>query len=298
MKIDDIPLKKITKTIKKAAKKVYGNKARIGKKGRTSTAIYIRITVIAYLVLYKLTPKRLAAELREDRKLREFLELPWPIGDRTIREWRKKLGKLVRRLIRKTFEVLARVRKVKKDKAIVDTTGFSRGRASKHYEARIGRKKKMYAKALAIYSVRVDAVYDIGVDYDSKHDTKMLEGKVDDIVESGFFDGVIGDKGFDSGPLMEKFLKHGVQPYIAVRGGKLEPRGGVRLISRRNFESLRAGAGNVGSLVESLFGSVKSLCGEVVYSHCLEGFATEIAVRFLAYNVAVIIKLKLRRLEI
>lgn len=43
--------------------------------------------------------------------------------------------------------------------------------------------------------------------------------------------------------------------------------------------------------MESLFSSVKALIGDVVYSHRLAGFATEIAIGFLAYNVGVIIKL-------
>ena len=41
------------------------------------------------------------------------------------------------------------------------------------------------------------------------------------------------------------------------------------------------------------FSSVKALAGDVVYSHCLEGFATETAIWFLVYNVAVIIKLNI-----
>ena len=41
------------------------------------------------------------------------------------------------------------------------------------------------------------------------------------------------------------------------------------------------------------FSSVKALAGDVVYSHRLKGFAAEIAIRFFAYNVAVIIKLNI-----
>lgn len=150
---------------------------------------------------------------------------------------------------------------------------------------------------IATYSAEVDAMYKVGVDYDSKHDTKMLEGILDDIALSGFFDGIVGDKGFDSGPLMQEVLDKGLIPYIDVKGGKLEPKDGVRLISRQNFEALRAEIGNVRALVESLFCSVKAIAGDVVYSCSIESFATEVAIRFLAYNVPVIIKLKLRRLR-
>ena len=297
MKVYDIPLIKVVLTIKYVAKKVCGNKARIGKRGRKGIAIYIRITILAYMILHELTPDRMERELKENKNVRRIVEAPWPVRSRTIREWRKRLGKMVERLIKKTYEIIAKAKKVRNSKSIVDTTEFSRERASRHYEKRIGRKKKRYAKVIAAYSAEVDAVYKVGVDYDSKHDTKMLEGILDDIALSGLFDGIVGDKGFDSGPLMQEALDKGLTPYIDVRGGKLEPKDGVRLISKRNFEALRAEVGNVRALVESLFCSVKAIAGDVVYSRSLEGFATEIAIRFLAYNVCVIIKLKLRRLR-
>jgi len=117
------------------------------------------------------------------------------VRSRTIREWRKCLGEMVERLIKKTYEIVAKAKKVRKSKSIVDTTGFSRERASRHYEKRIGRKKKMYAEVIAAYSAEVDAVYKVGVDYDSKHDTRMLEGILDDIALSGLFDGIVGGQG-------------------------------------------------------------------------------------------------------
>ena len=52
--------------------------------------------------------------------------------------------------------------------------------------------------------------------------------------------------------------------------------------------------GNIESLIGFIFASVKSFAGGVVYSRCLYGFATKIVIRFLTYNVAVIIKLKMR----
>ena len=76
--------------------------------------------------------------------------------------------------------------------------------------------------------------------------------------------------------------------------GKLEPKGSVRFISKQNSEVLRAEVGNVRALVESLFCSVRAIAGDVVYSRSLEGFATEIVIRLFAYNISVIIKLKLR----
>jgi len=96
---------------------------------------------------------------------------------------------------------------------------------------------------------------------------------------------------------MQEAPDKGLPPYIDVRGGKLEPKDGVGLISKQNFEALRAEVGNVRALVESLFCSVRAIAGDVVYSPSLEGFVAEIAIRFLAYNVCVVIKLKLQRLR-
>ncbi len=293
MKMYDIPIINLVTTIRKVAKKVYGKKARLGSRGRHGTPIYARIATLAYLVLNRRTPERLAKELEKNRALLKSLGLPWPVKARTINEWRRRLGKLIERLIRKTFEVIARWRGRLRSKAIVDTTGFKRGRASSHYEMRIGRKRKLYAKVIAVYSAEVDAVYTVGVDYDTMHDVRMAEGILPAVCDSGLFDGLVGDKGFDSSDLMESVKRCGLVPYIAVRGGKLEPRGGIRLESKRNFEALVAGCGNIRGLVESLFSSIKACTGDVVYSRRLEGFAAEIAVRFLAYNVGVIIKLEI-----
>jgi len=152
------------------------------------------------MILHELTPDRMERSLKENKHVRKLTEAPWPVRAKTIREWRNRLGKMIEKLIKKTYKIIAKAKKVKKRKSIVDTTRFSRERASRHYEKRIGRKKKRYAKVIVVYSAEVDAVYKVGVDYDFKHDTKMLEGVLDDIALSGLFDGIVGDKGFDSGP--------------------------------------------------------------------------------------------------
>ena len=190
-------------TIKKVAKKVYGKKARLGERGRHGTPIYARIATLAHMILHNLTPERLAKELERDSALTRKLGLPWAVKARTINEWRRKLGKLVKQLIKKTYEAIARWKGKTKSKAIIDTTGFKRSRASSHYEKRIGRKKKMYSKVIAVYSAEVDAVYTVGIDYDTMHDIRMAEGILPEIVDSGMFDGLVGDKGFDSSDLME-----------------------------------------------------------------------------------------------
>jgi len=76
MKIYDIPLIKVVLTIKHIAKKFCGDKVRIGKKGRKGTAIYIRIAILAYMILHELTPDRMKRELRENKHVRRIIKAP------------------------------------------------------------------------------------------------------------------------------------------------------------------------------------------------------------------------------
>jgi len=84
--------------------------------------------------------------------------------------------------------------------------------------------------------------------------------------------------------------KRHLVPCIDVRSGKLKPRSGIHLLPKRNYDALRAEKGNVRSLVESLFCSVKALDCGFVRSPVLEDFVTEIAMIFLAYNIAVLVR--------
>ena len=92
----------------------------MGKVGRKGIAIYIRITTLAYMILHELTPGRMEKELRENKNVRRVVEASWPVGSRTIREWRKHLGKIVERLIKKTYEIIAKAKKVRQSKFIVN----------------------------------------------------------------------------------------------------------------------------------------------------------------------------------
>jgi len=298
MKIYDIPLKRLILKLKRKARKMLGKKDRIGQRGRHGTPLYIRITVIAYMVLAGLSLIKMEQSLEESPELRKLLGLKRPVSKTTLSRWRRSLGPLVRELIEYTYRLIAKLRGIPKSIAIIDTTGFKRSRASSHYEDRIGRKKKMYAKVIAVYSPDVDAVFTVGVDYDTMHDVRMAEGILDRLSDSKLFDRLVGDKGFDSSELMEHIARRGLIPCIDVRGGKLKPRSGMCLISKRNYEALRAGRGNVRALVESLFCSVKALGCGFVRSPLLEGFAAEIAVMFLAYNIAVLVKLEQRNLKV
>lgn len=77
---------------------------------------------------------------------------------------------------------------------------------------------------------------------------------------------------------------------------------GLGLISawcpEMNYDVLRAERGDVRSLVESLFRSVRSLSCGYVYSPSFEGFAAEIAVMFLANSIAFLVRLKQRNSKI
>jgi len=298
MKIYDIPLKRLILRLKRKARKMLGRKDRIGQRGRHGTPLHIRITVIAYMVLAGLPPTRMEQSLRESPELRKLLGLKRPVSKTTLSRCEKTSDHLSENSSSTHTGSLLGSREVPKSIAIIDTTGFKRSRASSHYEDRIGRKKKMYAKVIAVYSPDVDAVFTVGVDYDAMHDARMAEGILDRIANSGLFDRLVGDKGFDSSELMMHAAKRHLVPCIDVRGGKLRPRSGIRLLSKRNYDALRAERGNIRSLVESLFCSVKALGCGFVRSPVLGGFAAEIAVMFLAYNIAVLVGLEQRNSKV
>jgi len=118
----------LSSLFRRAAKKVYGNKARIEKKGKRGTAICVRITILAYIILHGLTLDRMKEELRVNKHVRRLVEVPWLVRARTIRERRKRLGKIIEGLIKKTYGIITKAKKVKKSKSIADTTGFYRGK--------------------------------------------------------------------------------------------------------------------------------------------------------------------------
>jgi len=159
----------------------------VGQRGGHGTPLYIRITVIAYIVLAGLSLIKMEQSLKESPELRKLLGLKWPVSKTTLNRWRKSLGILVRELIEYIHRLIVKLKGVLKSIAIIDTTGSKRSRTSSHYEDLIGHKKKMYAKVIAVYSPDVDAVYMVCVDYDVMHDVRMAEGILDRIADSGFF---------------------------------------------------------------------------------------------------------------
>ena len=210
-------------------------------------------------MLTELFLTKMEQSLKESPELGRLLGLRWLVSKTTLSRRRRSLEPLIQELIEYTYRVIARLKGVPGSIAIIDTTGFKRSRAGSHYEERIGRKKKMYAKVVAVYSPDADVAFTVGMDYDTMHDVRMAEGIQDRIIDSGLFDRLVGDKGFDFSELMMRTAKRHLVPCIDVRGGKLRPRSGSHLLSKRNYDALRAERGNVRSLVESLFCSVKAL---------------------------------------
>jgi len=84
MKIYDIPLKRLILKLKRKARKMLGRKDRIGQRGRHGTPLYIRITVIAYMVLAGLPLIKMEQSLRESPELRKLLGLKWPVSKTTL----------------------------------------------------------------------------------------------------------------------------------------------------------------------------------------------------------------------
>ena len=98
----------------------------------------------------------------------------------------KNLGSsLIWELIKCTYKLIAKLKKVPKSIAIIDTTSFKRSRASSHYEDQIGHKK-MYAKVIAICGLDVNAVFMVGADYDAMRNVRIAEEILNRIADSRF----------------------------------------------------------------------------------------------------------------
>ena len=89
MKIYDIPLKRFILKLKRTTRKVLDKEDRIGQRGRHGTPLYIRITVIAYMVLTGLSLMKMEQSLKENPELRKLLGLKWPVSKTTLSRWRK-----------------------------------------------------------------------------------------------------------------------------------------------------------------------------------------------------------------
>ncbi|RLG75609.1 MAG: hypothetical protein DRO14_04410 [Thermoprotei archaeon] len=69
---------------------------------------------------------KMEQSLRESPESRKLLGLKWLVSKTTLSRWRRSLGSLVRELIEYTYRVIARLKGVPRDIAIIDTTGFKR----------------------------------------------------------------------------------------------------------------------------------------------------------------------------
>ncbi len=167
----------------------------------------------------------------------------------------------------------------------MDGTGIKLGRASNHYEDRIG-KKRSYLLITAVYSPELDAFFDITAtpSYVSEL-TAFKNYLVGEMVRLDIFWLVVADKRYDDSALITRLESRGIIPCIPARKGKLAPRDGPRARSDRNYQIVRS-IYHVRSLIESGFSSVKSFAPPIIRSRTWEGREGEALVHCLAHNVA------------
>ena len=103
-----------------------GKRDRMGSKGKHGIRLYIRVAVIAYMVLADFTLIRMEWSLKESQELRKLLGLKHPVSKYTLSRWRKSLGSIILELIEHTYRAIARLKGVPRSIAIVNTTGFKR----------------------------------------------------------------------------------------------------------------------------------------------------------------------------
>ena len=94
------------------------------------------------------------------------------------------------------------------------------------------------------------------------------------------------DKAHDSSEIIARLERAGIIPMIPAREGKLRPKAGPRLRSNRNYETFTRLIGNMRSLVESAFSSMKSMASDVIRSQRWEARIVDALTIVLAYNVA------------
>ena len=142
MKIYDTPLKRLIHKLKRTARKMLGRKDGIGQKGRHGTPLYIRITVIAYIVLAGLPLIKMEQSLRESPELRKLLGLKRPVSKTTLSRCEKTSALLSENSSSTHIGLLPSSREVPKSIAIIDTTGFKRSHASSHYEIELAVRRR------------------------------------------------------------------------------------------------------------------------------------------------------------
>jgi len=273
----------IVKAIYKLAKKSLPSQER--RRGPKRYIIASKIAVLAWVVLSHQSYRRALDDLKRLNTYRRIgLErVPSPAS---VSRWKKSLLATVVLVIRLSFYRLARTRIRGKSLAIVDGTGIRLGRTSSHYLKRV-RKRREYLLLTVLYAPEIDAFFDTVAAPDTFSEIEAFRNYLlDALVNAGIFWGVLADKRFDAADVIEALERHGFVPIIPARTGKLMPRGGPRLRAWMNYETFRGLVGNVRSLVEAAFSSLKAMVGDVIYSRSWEARICDAFIAVLAYNVA------------
>ena len=101
-------------------------------------------------------------------------------------------------------------------KLAVDSTGFDRRHASKHY---VKRAKMTLSSMKTTYAVDTDTLMFLGVHATviRKHDTQILPSLIDKVAEEFPVKVVCADKGYDSKEIRDRLRKAGARPLIKHR---------------------------------------------------------------------------------
>jgi len=273
----------IVKAIYKLAKKSLPSQGR--KKGPKRYITASEIAVLAWVVLSNQSYRRALDDLKRLSMYRR-IGLERVPGSASVSRWKRSLLATVVLLIRLSFYRLARTRIRGKSLVIVDGTSIRLGRASSHYLKRV-RKRREYLLLTVLYAPEIDAFFDAVAAPDTFSEIEALRNYLlDALVNAGIFWGVLIDKRFDAADVIEALERRGLVPILPARTGKLAPRGGSRLRAWMNYETFRGLIGNVRSLIEAAFSSLKAMVGDVIHSKSWKARICDAFIAILAYNVA------------
>ena len=295
----------IVLTVYRLAKKYLPKKP--GGRGPKRYSLASKMAVIAWIVLSSTSYRRALNELALSGFARRIgLEgIPSPAS---VSRWKVSMEPYVRFLIRLSFFRLARMRKKALASllrgalgetperqgflGIADGTGFRLGRGSTYYEDVTG-KRRSYLRLVALYAPEIDAFYDAAAVPSEVSEVRAFRDYLLEVViEAKIFWGLMTDKAYDSSEIIARLERAGIIPMIPARGGKLRPKAGPRLRSNRNYETFTRLIGNMRSLVESAFSSMKSMALDVIRSQRWEARIVDALTIVLAYNAARLIAVR------
>ena len=138
-----------------------------------------------------------------------------------------------------------------------------------------------------LYAPEIDAFFDLVAAPNTFSEIEAFRNYLlEALISAGIFGGVLADKRYDAAGVVGALERHGLVPIIPARTGKPMPRGGSRLRAWMNYEAFWELIGNVRSLVEAEFSSLKAMVGDVIHSKSWKARICDAFIAVLAYNVA------------